>query len=144
MSVRHVANKTKGFQRINELNNPLHVLFMRQLFLPITLLFVFIGGLSSCVDDVIVVDSNPHASVSWDFWAGARNVEVDGEIFNEGNSFIQVVELEIEMFDDYGDYISTVYKEFVVNLDQGRSTTFAIDVRERHVFTVDVRVNHIR
>ncbi|MFT5513118.1 MAG: hypothetical protein ACI8SE_001518, partial [Bacteroidia bacterium] len=41
-------------------------------------LFTFNG----CSDEVPVQGGNPKASVAFDFWAGARNVEVDGEIFN--------------------------------------------------------------
>jgi len=101
-------------------------------------------GIGSCVDEVIIVESVPAASVSWDFWAGARNVEIDGEIFNDGNTFISEVELEVRMFDEYGYLISTAFQSFAVNLEVGRVRNFVMDIREDYVYNIDIRVHRIR
>ncbi|MBI1308009.1 MAG: hypothetical protein GC181_15500 [Bacteroidetes bacterium] len=117
---------------------------MRRLLLPLFMMTFTLFGINGCVEEVIVVPQNPVANVSYDFWAGARNVEVDGEIYNDGNTFIRNVELEIRMYDEYNYYISSVFTEFVVNLNPGQYTSFSLDVRERYVYNVEVFVNSIR
>ncbi len=114
---------------------------MRQLLLPfmtvLTVLFTFNG----CSDDVIVDAANPRASVIFDFWAGSRTVEVDGEIFNDGNTFIEQVEIEIALYDEFGQYIKSVYQGFRVDLRPQDSFIFSTDLREFDVYDVDVLIS---
>ena len=95
---------------------------------------------NSCVDDRPFIEPHPAASVSFDFWAGARNIEVDGEIINEGNTFIHRVELEVQLFDEFNRYVRSVFLMQVVNLDPNQFVPFALDVRERDIYDVDVFV----
>lgn len=117
---------------------------MRQLILPFIALFTLLIFQNGCVQEVIIVEPTPLASVTWDYWAGARNVEVDGEIFNDGNTFIRAVELEFRMYDEYGYYINSVFHEFIVNLDPQRISTYSMDISARYVYSVDVVVSRIR
>lgn len=117
---------------------------MRQLLLPFTLLTLVVFGLNSCADDVVIIHDTPQASVSFDFWAGARNVEVDGEIFNDGNTFIESVELEIILYDEYGRYINSAFQTFWVDMGPLESFLFSTDLRESQVYDVEVVIHSIR
>lgn len=111
------------------------------------LLITLLSGLgfviTGCVQETIIVAPSPAASVVWDFWAGARHVEVDGEVFNDGNTFIRGVELEVRMFDDHGHFISSVFHNINVNLDPQRVAGFSLDIEERYVFDVEVRIHRL-
>lgn len=111
---------------------------MRQIFLPILTVVLAIFVLNGCTDDVVIVSNDARASVMFDFWAGARNVEVDGEIFNDGNTHIEHVELEIMFYDQYGNYMHSVFQTFVLDLHPVESFVFATDVRQSGVYDVDV------
>ncbi len=113
---------------------------MRQLFLPFLLAVISVFGLNGCTDDVIINADNPRASLVYDFWAGSRSVEVDGEIFNDGNTRISEVEIEIMLFDEFGQYITSVFQTFPVNLRPYDSFIFATDFRARNVFDVEVEI----
>lgn len=116
---------------------------MRQLFLPF-ISFLIILGFNGCADEVIIVhDDPPRASVVFDFWAGARNVEVDGEIFNDGRSYIESVEVEILMYDEFGQYISSVFQTFFVDMPSQSSYVFATDIRQSYVYDVDVVIHRL-
>ncbi len=117
---------------------------MRQVLLPIAILLVITLGLNSCSDDIVINNGIPTASVSYDFWAGARNVEVDGEIFNDGSTFIESVELEIVMYDEFGYYLNSVFQTFWVEMEPQRSFLFSTDLREPAVYDVDVIIHNIR
>jgi hypothetical protein len=92
-------------------------------------------------DEVVIVNEGPpRASVTYDFWAGARNVEIDGELFNDGNVFINEAEIEVLLFDIYGEFISSYFYTFHVDLRSRDFTPFEIDISQRGVFDVDVRI----
>ncbi|MBO6514961.1 MAG: hypothetical protein JJ975_00235 [Bacteroidia bacterium] len=114
---------------------------MRQILLPLATLFVLV--FTGCSDDLDINAGVPEASISYDFWAGARNVEVDGEIFNDGNVHIESVELEIAMYDEYGHYINSVFQTLWVDLRPQDSFVFATDVREVGVFDVEVLLHRL-
>jgi len=115
---------------------------MRRLFQPIATLFLILG-LSGCGDDIDVRNGIPQASVTFDFCAGARNVEIDGEVFNDGRSHISEVDLEILLYDEFGNFMNSSFQTFYVDLLPGESFFFATDLRERNVFDVDVVIQNL-
>ena len=114
---------------------------MRQIFLPITTVLLILFTFNGCSDDIEVQGNNPRASVVYDFWAGARNVEVDGEIFNDGNTFIEYVEVEIAMYDEFGQYTKSVFQSFSVDLRPQDSFIFSTDFRAFDVYDVEVTIS---
>jgi hypothetical protein len=117
---------------------------MRQKVLPILATFLLLVGLQGCSDDGLNNAGIPKASVTFDFWAGARNVEVDGEIFNDGRTFIESVELEILLYDEFDHYINSTFQTFWVNLEPQQSFLFATDLRESDVYTVEVVIHNVQ
>lgn len=115
---------------------------MRRRILLFALIIGLGFGLSSCVyeEPVIVQVAVADADVSWEYWAGPRFVEIDGEIFNDGNTFLRTVELEFIMYDEFGRVIDVEFVLFDVFLDPGEADFFAVDFRVPYVFDVDVRV----
>lgn len=99
----------------------------------------------SCVyeETVVVAPAQPDADVFYDFWAGPRFVEVDGEIFNDGNTFITAVQLEVVTFDDLGYVISRDLLTVDVFLNPREVGGFTIELPVRYVFDVDVRIRDI-
>jgi len=69
---------------------------------------------------------------------------VDGEIFNDGSTFIESVELEIVMYDEFGYYLNSVFQTFWVEMEPQRSFLFSTDLREPAVYDVDVIIHNIR
>jgi len=117
---------------------------MRRILTFILVLGLMSTAFQSCVyEEPIIVVSTPDADVFFDFWAGPRNVEIDGEIINDGNTFIRSVELEIRLFDDFGRLISSDLITVDVFLDPRESSFFSFDFRERYVFDVEVIVRQI-
>ena len=116
---------------------------MRRILLPITTVLIFMLTFNGCSETIIIDNGIPVASVQYDFWAGARNVEVDGDIFNDGSTFINAVEIEIALFDEFGHYISSVFQTFQVNLHPRDIFGFSTDIRERNVFDVEVTIHHL-
>lgn len=101
--------------------------------------------LQSCVyeETVVVAPAQPDADVFYDFWAGPRFVEIDGEIFNDGNTFITSVQLEVVTYDDMGFVITRDLMMVDVFLNPREVTGFTLDLPVRYVFDVDVRVRDI-
>ena len=116
---------------------------MRQILLPFAALFFILFGLNGCTETIIINNGIPEASVEWDFWAGARSVEVDGEIYNDGNTYIESVELEVLMYDERGHYITSIFQTFGVGMSRYDSFIFSLDIREREVYDVEVRIQRM-
>ncbi|MCB9262425.1 MAG: hypothetical protein H6607_08635 [Flavobacteriales bacterium] len=113
---------------------------MRRFFYSFIIASLSILSLNGCVEDDFYVYDPPQAVVQYDFWAGARTVEVDGDIINDGNTFISSAEIEIMLYDEYGYYISSVFQTFNVNLYPRDRFSFSTDIQERGVYDVDVRL----
>jgi hypothetical protein len=115
---------------------------MRRLALLFLLAGAMTASLNSCVyeETVVVHSAIPQADVFFDFWAGARNVELDGEIFNDGQTFIKAVELEISFFDEFGVLMGRDFVTIDVFIHPRQSSTFALDFSRRYVFDIDVRI----
>lgn len=111
---------------------------MRQILLPFMTVLIVFFTFNGCSDEVPVQSGDPQASVVFDFWAGARNVEVDGEIFNDGNTHINQIEIEIALYDEFGQYIKSAYQSFSVDLRPRDSFIFSTDLREFDIYDVDV------
>jgi hypothetical protein len=114
---------------------------MRQILLPFMTVLAVLFTFNGCSDEVPVQGGSPLASVVFDFWAGARTVEVDGEIFNDGSTHINQVEIEIALYDEFGQYINSTYQSFSVDLRPRDSFVFSTDIRENAVYDVEVLIS---
>jgi hypothetical protein len=113
---------------------------MRQILLPIMTVLTMLLLSNGCSDETEIQGNDPRASVAFDFWAGARNVEVDGEIFNDGNTYIEHIEIEILLYDEVGQYINSAYQSFAVDLRPQDSFIFTSDLHEYEIYDVDVLI----
>ncbi len=117
---------------------------MRRILTFILALGLMSTAFQSCVyEEPVVVVATPDADVFFDFWAGPRSVEIDGEIFNDGSTFIRAVELEVRLFDDFGRLITTDFIVVDVFLDPRETGFFSLDFNRRYVFDVDIIVRNI-
>lgn len=119
---------------------------MRQKLLLLSTLFITLFAFNGCYyeETIIIEDPTPRASVVFDFWSGARTVEVDGEIYNDGNVYIQSVDIEVFMYDEFGYLLSSYIETIYVGLHPRAFFTFQMDFFERHVYDVDVAIRGIR
>lgn len=115
---------------------------MRQRFTIFAALILLVTVFTGCADEKprVVVAEPPQIEVSYNFWTGARHVEVDGEIINDGPGYAAEVELEFQFFDRYGDWVQTEYRSFIVELPQKHSTGFFADFGFTGIHDIDVRV----
>lgn len=100
---------------------------------------------SSCVyeETVVVAPARPDVDLYYDFWAGPRHVEIDGELFNDGNTFVRSVQLEVRLYDEFGRVISIDWIMVDAFLNPGEVQLFSFNISERYVFDVDVLVHEI-
>ncbi|MCB9245180.1 MAG: hypothetical protein H6606_02015 [Flavobacteriales bacterium] len=100
---------------------------------------------SSCVyeETVVVAPVRPDVDLYYDFWAGPRHVEIDGELFNDGNTFVRAVQLEVRLYDEFARMISTDWITVDVFINPGEVQRFSFNIPERYVFDVDILVREI-
>jgi len=93
--------------------------------------------LTSCVyEEPVVVTAQPRVAVNYDFWTGARHVEIDGSVFNSGNVEVGSVNIEFILVDEFGYAISSSWHRYRVNILPGQEFFFSIDIGEIGVFGV--------
>lgn len=106
---------------------------------------ITLGGsllFSSCTyDDPVVVTAQPSVAISYDFWTGARHVEIDGSVLNNGNVEVQTVNIEFILVDEFGYAISSSWHRYRVNILPGQAFFFSIDIGEFAVY--DVRLGRV-
>lgn len=116
---------------------------MRQAFT--TLIFIATAAIAftGCVvvhDEPPVVNHPPHVDVHYEYWTGARNVEVDGEIYNDGPGFATSVELEFRFYNEFGEWVDTQYRSYHTDLHPGHSMAFFADFRYSYIYEIEVSV----
>lgn len=97
---------------------------------------------TSCVyEEPVVITANPRVAVSYDYWTGARHVEIDGSVFNNGNVEVETVNIEFLLLDEFGDVISSSWHRYRVRILPGQEFFFSIDIGEFGVY--DVRLGRV-
>lgn len=104
------------------------------------LLGLAVTTFSSCVrEEVYVYNEIPDADVVYDFWSGPAGTLIEGEVFNDGTTYLYAVELEVYMFDRYGDLIEKDWYWVNTYSYPGESSFFTLDLGVPHVSNVDIR-----
>jgi len=81
------------------------------------------------------------ADVYYEFIADNIGTEVSGEIYNDGETYINAVQLEIRLYDRRGIIIEYDYLWVDTYFDPGQSVRFYVDLPHRGVWDVDVVIN---
>jgi hypothetical protein len=92
---------------------------------------------TSCVyEETVVITGNPRVAIDFDYWTGARHVEIDGSVFNNGNLNVRSVNIEFILLDEFGDMISSSWHRYRVDIHPGQEFFFVIDIGEYYVYDV--------
>lgn len=64
------------------------------------------------------------AEMNYSFYTGIRNVEVEGEIINRGNVYLNGTQIRFLLYDHNGYLIRTYFNDFKVDNYPGEGTYF--------------------
>lgn len=95
-------------------------------------------------DRVHYVEPYTFADVYYDYWTGPSGTLVEGEVYNEGNTFIREVELEVRFYNRFGRII---YKDWIwVNslTYPSEISYFHLDIAEPYIHDMDIYVTGYR
>ena len=95
--------------------------------------FLFLSG---CVKEEILYYPITNAAVQFDYWSDRYGTDIEGEIYNDGETYIDAVQLEVRTYDNRGfiiDYeyfwIDTYfYPGDIINFSIGSPITYAANV----------------
>lgn len=99
--------------------------------------------LTSCVRETVVI-SDPlitDADVYFEYIADDWGTTVQGELYNDGETYIDAVQLEIRLYDRRGYIIDYEYVWVDTYFHPGGTATFYVDLPQRGVYDVDVLIN---
>ena len=97
---------------------------------------------TSCVyEEPVIITANPQVAVNYDYWTGARHVEIDGSVYNNGNVEVRSVNIEFVLLDEFGRAISSSWHRYRVDIIPGQEFFFSIDIGEYAVY--DVRLGRV-
>ncbi len=98
---------------------------------------------SSCVRETIVINDPliTDADIYYEYTADAWGTIVQGEVYNDGETFIDAVQLEIRLYDRRGVIIDYEYLWVDTYFNPGQSVGFYVDLPYRGVWDVDVVIN---
>ena len=104
-----------------------------------TILLLFSG----CVRETVVVNVSPvtDADVYYEYQADAWGTVVQGELFNDGETYIDAIQLEIRLYDRRGFVIDYEYVWVETYFNPGQSVGFFVDLPHRGVWDVDVVIH---
>ena len=96
-----------------------------------------------CVKETVYLAATliTDADVYYEFIADNIGTEVSGEIYNDGETYINAVQLEIRLYDRRGIIIDYEYLWVDTYFDPGQSVRFYVDLSHRGVWDVDVVIN---
>lgn len=107
-----------------------------------TLLLLFgisLFTLSSCVrEEVYVYDEVRDVDVFYEHWSGPQGTTIEGSMINDGTTYLYAVELEIRMYDRYGDLIERDYFWIDALTYPGEESFFSINLLTPYVSSVEV------
>lgn len=102
-----------------------------------------IVSLSSCVREVVYVQEPliTDADLFYEYSADRYGVVVDGELFNDGETYIEAVQLEVNMYDIDGFLIATDFVWINVFLNSGEVSNFYFTIPQRGVWDVQILIH---
>jgi hypothetical protein len=100
-------------------------------------------GLSACSEEPIYYDGPmSYASVNYEFYGDFSGTQIDGRIYNDGETFLESVELEIRLYDDAGFIVDYEYLWVDLFAYPGQETSFFADLPYTYIYDVRIFVNH--
>lgn len=106
----------------------------------LSLLLVF---MSSCVTETIVVNDPliTDADVYYQYTADSWGTRIEGELYNDGETYIDAVQLEIILYDRRGVVIDYEYVWIDTRFHPEGWVDFVLDLPHRGVWDVDVLIH---
>ena len=105
---------------------------------PVLLLFTL--GFSSCTQEDSVYVPITEADIFYNFYSDQFGTTITGEIINDGETFINAVQLEIRLYSIEGFLIDVDYVWVDTYFNPGESVQFLFESGDRNVFDVDLFV----
>lgn len=96
-------------------------------------------GLQGCVQEEIILVQEPivkQAELNYSYYLGLRIVEVEGEIVNRGNIPLAGAQIRFRLFDEDGYLITTLFRDFNLNVSPGDGIYFYSDFVQPGTFDV--------
>lgn len=107
-----------------------------------TLLLLFglsVLAFSGCVrEEVYVYDEIQDVDVFFEYWSGSNGTTIEGSMINDGTTYLYSVELEVRLYDRYGDLIDRDWFWVDSYTYPGEESFFSINTGVRYVSTVEV------
>lgn len=109
---------------------------MKKLILAMSVVFLLTG----CVQETIVI-TDPlitDADLYYEYYSDNWGTTVEGELFNDGETFIDAVQIELRFYDRRGLIIDYEYAWIDTYFAPGESVGFFLDYPYRGVSQVEV------
>ena len=98
---------------------------------------------SSCIRETVVINEPliTDADVYFEYTADSWGTIVEGEIYNDGETYINAVQLEIRLYDRRGVIIDYEYVWVDTYFNPGESVGYYVELPQRGVWDVDVLIS---
>ncbi len=97
--------------------------------------------LSGCGRETILPVLITDADLIYDFYSDRYGTVVEGEVYNDGETSIDAVQLEIRLYDDYGFIVDYEYVWVDTYFSPGHPVTFYFELSEPWIYDVAVYIN---
>jgi hypothetical protein len=99
--------------------------------------------LTSCVQETIVINDPliTDADVYFEYTADNWGAVVEGDIYNDGEIYIEAIQLEIRLFDRRGIIMDYEYVWVDTYFNPGGTAGFYLELPHRGVYEVDVFIS---
>jgi len=116
-------------------------MIMKKLLL-LSSLFLILFSFQSCVREEVLIVEPPRmtAEMNYTFYTGIRTVEIEGEIINRGNVFIEGAQIRFRLYDRNGYLITTYFQDFIVRNSPNYGAYFYTALNENYIYEVKVDV----
>ena len=99
-------------------------------------------ALSGCMrEEVVPYTPITDADIFYEYYSDRYGTIIEGEIINDGETYIEAVQLEVRMFDRYGYLINFDYIWVDAFFYPGEAVDFYFDLPERYVHSVEVYIH---
>jgi hypothetical protein len=100
-------------------------------------------ALSGCVREEVPYYPVTNAAVQFDYWSDRYGTDIEGEIYNDGETYIDAVQLEVRTYDNRGFIIDYEYFWLDTYFYPGDVVGFTLRSPITYAANVEVYVNSI-
>ena len=99
--------------------------------------------MTGCVKETIVINDPliTDADLYYEYIADSWGTEVEGELYNDGETYIEAVQLEVRFYDRRGNILDYEFVWVDTYFHPGGSVGFYFDFPNTGVYDVDVLIN---